>query len=88
MHRTHVLVSERDELRAELLNERGEGEPPSEGWAWSQGRGGWVCESWLVYRDGLEWVAEFGGESMFDRPTARECMRHAEADAALAGGKS
>lgn len=27
------LVRERDELRAALLNERGEGEPPSEGWA-------------------------------------------------------
>lgn len=28
-----MVARERDELRAALLNERGEGEPPSEGWA-------------------------------------------------------
>lgn len=84
-----ATIMERDELRAALLNERGEGEPPSEGWTYAQGT--WCKGDWTIWRDtetdGIAvWVADWGGESMFDRPTARECMCHVEADAALAAG--
>lgn len=33
LDRVRAMVAERDELAATLANERGEGEPPSEGWA-------------------------------------------------------
>lgn len=36
-----------DEARATLANERGEGEGPSVGWHWSNGRQAWIYQPWL-----------------------------------------
>jgi hypothetical protein len=93
---------ERDELAATLANERGEGEPPSEGWTyrenmnqWERDRGDWEC---IVKRDDrarswrFEWVnyAE-GGDVDEDWPdgaadTARAAMKAADAALAADGG--
>ena len=87
------LVRERDELRAALLNERGEGEPPSEGWTpvdatpgrWEHHARGWCCyrvktREYIVIERG-----SLSGELAREK-TAREAMR--AADTALAGAKS
>lgn len=88
-----MLTEEIDELRAALLNERGEGEPPSEGWApvdatpgrWEHHARGWCCyriktREYIVVERG-----SLSGELAREK-TAREAMR--AADTALAGGKS
>ena len=75
-----------DELRLTLLNERGEGAGPSEGWEfnpWPQDADFWWREgAGLVTRSmavGGEWFTESQAY-----PTAREAMR--AADLARAGG--
>ena len=89
------LVRERDELRAALLNERGEGEPPAPPWAWIHGV--WErADGLVVGRDEDDrWCFE-GIPGVYLSPdpnTARETMRQADtkrplAGAALAGGRS
>lgn len=79
------VVSERDELRATLDNERGEGAPPVDGWAW---RGEWVNEEsgLRIGRDPLKrhpWIVvpllpPWGSVAHGD--TARAAMRAAHAD--------
>ena len=82
------------ELRLTLLNERGQGEPPSPGWAWeadftSPGCGAWVDHSWCGWAcpidgGGWEWGSG-GGDPDGETPTAREAMRDATAHWAKAG---
>lgn len=94
-HPMSAVIRERDELRAALLNERGEGEPPSEGWEWIQTQhqhGVWVRDHMgtMVQRttSGVwYWTSVLHGFSPDKiRDTAREAMR--AADTALAGAKS
>ncbi len=77
------IVAERAELLATLANERGEGEPPSEGWEWDgvswsiSTDDGAVVDvvrlpaGWRVYKSGAP------DESVY--PTARAAMRAADA---------
>ena len=89
-----ALCDEVDELRATLANERGEGEPPEEGWEWVRGQwetmdgafGGWEC---IVKRSGDQWHFEwvdYSPDADEDAewpdgyaPTARAAMRAATA---------
>jgi len=87
-----IGAAERDELRATLANERGEGAGPSEGWAyerdchWYKGDGdGWL----MAVRVGHRWQARrqggrFPGEPLPVSEHAREAMR--AADLARSGG--
>ena len=90
------MVRERDELRAALLNERGEGEPPSDGWRFDSELCEWirpvhdgVPTVWHSNRGvGWRWAIIEGKARTkpVETPTAREAMR--AADTALAGAKS
>ncbi len=83
------LVEEIDELRATLENERGEGEPPSPEWTWSDATSRWTrvddtdeegCpDEKTVTRRKRAWFYYLNGESRPDilsaSPTARAAMR-------------
>lgn len=76
------IVAERDEAVAALANERGEGEPPGEGWAWDGAywrSGPVVVKRYEDIDDG--WGAWEGRISHTDhglRYSAREAMRAAD----------
>ena len=79
---------ERDELRAALLNESGQGDPPSKGWEWTQTQhqhGVWVRDHMgtMVQRttSGVwYWTSVLHGFSPDKiRDTAREAMKAADA---------
>jgi len=87
------LAAERDELRATLANERGEGAGPSEGWTYERdchwykrdGTGWWL----MAVRVGHRWQARrqggrFPGEPLPVSEYARDAMK--SADLARAGG--
>lgn len=80
------VVAERDELRATLANERGEGEPPSEGWEWADDA--WHKGAAYVWRrDSVPtWEWTVGRSWRGEAPTARAAM--IAADATLTPGGS
>ena len=86
-----AVVAERDELAATLANERGEGEPPSEGWEWRSGDRSWSTPMLLVllHEAGWGWCFRKAsgrkGHGIKTEPTARAAM--IAADKALGGGK-
>lgn len=97
-----VVEAERAELLATLANERGEGEPPVEGWTWDGSA--WLLgdldedgEQFVVLRDatGPGWEAQLHEaeddtcDVVGEKPTARELMRFiSEANAAASEGGS
>lgn len=90
-----TVTRERDEAQAALLNESGQGDPPSKGWEWIQTQhqhGVWVRDHMgtMVQRttSGVwYWTSVLHGFSPDKiRDTARDAMR--AADTALAGAKS
>lgn len=87
--RAEEAERERDELAATLANERGEGEPPSDGWEWTicaWGRGVDDCDALVSHvghsDDNLppwEWLARVDGRWQRGlAPTARAAMRLAD----------
>lgn len=93
-HTVIALEAERDELRLTLLNERGEGAPPSEGWAWGDDGGKCSQHEWIKAGPRLDsavwrgpcniepywyWQAHpIGGSRQGSEPTAREAMKAAD----------
>ena len=87
-----------DELRLTLLNERGEGAGPSEGWTWDGNSSSWLHgldangeypdDGWTVDKTPagqyLGWTWEHRGTQSDPYPYARAAMR--AADLARAGG--
>lgn len=82
------LAASLAEAEATLANERGEGEPPCEGWHYSIGRAAWVCQPWiltprregpeLAVRRGDPWRVWVDGVCVYGQhPTARAAMRAA-----------
>lgn len=82
-----ILTARLAESEATLLNERGEGDPPSEGWEWDGDGGQWVrfvSESVgvaYVSRSGSGWAweADYGTDGEGPHPTARAAMKAADA---------
>ena len=76
------------ELEATILNERGEGAPPSKGWAFIDCT--WRKDDWKIHRydsgERVRWIPLLGGWPQPVAVTAREAMK--AADTALAGSKS
>lgn len=81
-----ALTAERDELRATLANERGEGEGPSEGWVAHFIAGAWLARRWVHVASktvispgegGWYWDRDWGVAEGAE-PTAREAMRQAD----------
>lgn len=95
------LTRELAEARATIENERGAGEPPSPGWVHRPPFGS-LPHSWVhanrhlaIYHhpgntEGCQWAGGFirGDDILFRGSTAREAMRNAPDDLALAGGGS
>ena len=86
-----AVVAERDELRATCDNERGEGVPPSEGWAWrltahaQEEEGdehGWYNGDKLAVPATHGWVWQVVGGEADLAPTARAAMIAADASGA------
>lgn len=84
----HKLNARVMELEAELLNERGEGTPPSEGWAYVDTT--WRRDGWRIYRydsgEDVRWLILLNGWPKGKETTARAAMRAAAA--ALTGSQS
>jgi len=85
IHKLQAMVME---LEAELLNERGEGTPPSEGWAYVDTT--WRRDGWRIYRydsgEDVRWLILLNGWPKGKETTARAAMK--AANAALTGSQS